>query len=132
MFSTVFIYIKHWAPFHLYLNTICAARNSEPKGDVRRRTGKGDKGGGDGAAASGDAAKMKDETAQISVTSLAEVQSDLNPKDPFQKVVRFSPDLSLLLTGGTDGHIRVWEVNTFRLLFFTVLVDQRCLADVLR
>lgn len=60
---------------------------------------------------------MKDETAHISVTSLAEVQSDLNPKDPFQKVVRFSPDLSLLLTGGTDGHIRVWEVNTFRLLF---------------
>lgn len=54
---------------------------------------------------------LKDETAHISVAGLAEVQSDLNPQDPLQKVVRFSPDLTLLLTGGTDGHIRVWEVN---------------------
>lgn len=48
----------------------------------------------------------------MSVTGLAEVQTDLNPQDPLQKVVRFSPDLNLLLTGGTDGHIRVWEVST--------------------
>lgn len=88
------------------------------QGNARRRAGKGDKGGQDEAAASGD---MKDESAQISVTGLAEVQSDLNPQDPLQKVVRFSPDLSLLLTGGTDGHIRVWEVNTVIIVrsFFT-------------
>lgn len=54
---------------------------------------------------------MKDETIHISVTASAEVQSDLNPQDPLQKVVRFSPDQSLLLAGGTDGHIRVWEVR---------------------
>lgn len=96
----------------------CAVGNSEQQGDVRRRAGKGDKGRQDGAAASGDMSDMKDETTQISVTSLAEVQSDLNPQDPLQKVVRFSPDLSLLLTGGTDGHIRVWEVNTV-LLFLS-------------
>lgn len=82
------------------------------QGNARRRAGKGDKGGQDGAAASGDMSDMKDETSQISVTGLAEVQSDLNPQDPLQKVVRFSPDLSLLLTGGTDGHVRVWKVNT--------------------
>ena len=43
--------------------------------------------------------------------TVGEVQSDLNPVDPLQKVVRFSSDLSLLMTGGTDGHIRVWEVG---------------------
>lgn len=56
---------------------------------------------------------MKNETACITVSCMAEVQSDLNPQDPLQKAVRFSPDLSLLLTGGTDGHIRVWEVGLF-------------------
>ncbi|KAA8579051.1 hypothetical protein FQN60_016742 [Etheostoma spectabile] len=85
------------------------AENSMQRGNARHRGGKRDKGGRDEAAASGDMSPMKDETAHISVTRLAEVQSDLNPKDPLQKVVRFSPDLSLLLTGGTDGHIRVWE-----------------------
>ena len=100
-------------PDLLYLIN-CAAGISE--GKARRRGGKGDRRGQDEAAASGDKSDTKDETSHISVTPLAEVQSDLNPKDPLQKVVRFSPDLSLLLTGGSDGHIRVWEVNTAHIL----------------
>lgn len=91
--------------------------NSVQHGNARRRAGKGDKSGRDEAAASGDSSDMKDKTTHISVTALAEVQSDLNPQDPLQKVVRFSPDLSLLLTGGTDGHIRVWEFPSLKKRF---------------
>lgn len=83
---------------------MCAA--PEQQGDLRRRPGKGERSG-----AAAEASGTRDESAHISVTTLAELQSDLNPQDPLQKVVRFSPDMSLLLTGGTDGHVRVWEVK---------------------
>lgn len=33
-------------------------------------------------------------------------------KDILQKAVCFSPDKTLIATGGTDGHIRVWKVPT--------------------
>ncbi|KAK5892875.1 hypothetical protein CesoFtcFv8_013222 [Champsocephalus esox] len=93
-------------------------RRTSRRGTARGRPGdgggKGDRRGQDEAAASGDKSDTKDETSHISVTPLAEVQSDLNPKDPLQKVVRFSPDLSLLLTGGSDGHIRVWEYPSLK------------------
>jgi len=67
---------------------------------------------GGGAGGGGrSASDTTDETPQISVETVGEVQSDLNPVDPLQKVVRFSSDLSLLMTGGTDGYIRIWEVG---------------------
>lgn len=108
---------KHCSPKEEGKDAAKDAGNSVQQGNARRRAGKGGKGGQDEAAASGDMSDMKDETAHISVTGLAEVQSDLNPQDPLQKVVRFSPDLSLLLTGGTDGHIRVWEFPSLKKRF---------------
>ncbi|CDQ83864.1 unnamed protein product [Oncorhynchus mykiss] len=84
------------------------------QGAARRRAGKGGKGSEGAAAARGNVSEMKDNTTQISVDTFGEVQSDLNPQDPLQKCVRFSPDLSLLLTGGTDGHIRVWEYPSLK------------------
>uniref|UniRef100_A0A1A8M949 Prolactin regulatory element binding n=1 Tax=Nothobranchius pienaari TaxID=704102 RepID=A0A1A8M949_9TELE len=81
--------------------------NSAQLGNTRRRAGKTD------STKSGDMSDMKDDTPHVTVTALADVQSDLNPQDPLQKVVRFSPDMKLLLTGGTDGHVRVWEDEFF-------------------
>ncbi|XP_055782374.1 prolactin regulatory element-binding protein-like isoform X2 [Salvelinus fontinalis] len=83
------------------------------QGAARRRAGKGGK-GSEGDAARGNVSEMNDNTTQISVDTFGEVQSDLNPQDPLQKCVRFSPDLRLLLTGGTDGHIRVWEYPSLK------------------
>lgn len=40
-------------------------------------------------------------------------QTDFPVKDdePYQKVVRISPDLKFLVTGGSDGHLRIWQVS---------------------
>ncbi|XP_076136281.1 guanine nucleotide-exchange factor SEC12 [Alosa pseudoharengus] len=77
---------------------------SGEQGAARRR------GGGRGAkTGAGDVSEMKNETLQITVEQMGSVRSDSNPQDPLQKCVRFSADLKLLLAGGTDGHIRVWE-----------------------
>lgn len=92
------------------------AGNREQKTDVRQRVRKGQKSEKDEGAES-DLKEVRDD---VSVTSMAEVSSDLNPQDPLQKVVRFSSDMSLLLTGGTDGHIRVWEVNVALLCSQTI------------
>lgn len=59
----------------------------------------------------GDVPQTKDKTVQILVDKVGEVQSDHSPQDPLQKCVRFSSDLKLLLTGGTDGYVRAWEVS---------------------
>lgn len=99
----------------LSLCSAAAANSGEQQGNARRRAGKGNQAAKDGAEeAGGKDADTTDETLQISVETFGEVQSDLNPQDPLQKVVRFSSDLSLLMTGGTDGHIRVWEVGRLR------------------
>ncbi|XP_012688956.2 prolactin regulatory element-binding protein [Clupea harengus] len=85
---------------------------SQEQGGARRRGGgRGDKSG------AGDVDEMKNETLNFSVEQIGSVQTDLNPKDPLQKCVRFSADLKLLLAGGTDGHIRVWEYPDLKAKF---------------
>lgn len=102
--------------FIVFVVVVVVAGNREQKPDVRQRVRKGQKSGKDEGAGS-DLKEVRDD---VSVASMAEVSSDLNPQDPLQKVVRFSSDMSLLLTGGTDGHIRVWEVNIALLCSYTI------------
>lgn len=37
------------------------------------------------------------------------VQTDFSEKEPLQRIVRISPNGKLMVTGGIDGHIRVWS-----------------------
>ncbi|XP_069881320.1 guanine nucleotide-exchange factor SEC12 [Dipodomys merriami] len=54
-------------------------------------------------------AENKHEGIELKVENLQSVRTDFSP-DPLQKVVCFNHDNTLLATGGTDGHIRVWKV----------------------
>lgn len=37
------------------------------------------------------------------------IQTDFSDNDPFQRVVRISSNGKLMVTGGIDGHIRIWN-----------------------
>lgn len=45
--------------------------------------------------------------------NLHSVRTDFSP-DALQKAVRFNADCSLLVTGGADGFLRLWEVGVRR------------------
>lgn len=47
---------------------------------------------------------------EVTVESLHRVRTDFSP-DALQKAVRFSADGTLLVTGGADGFLRLWEVG---------------------
>ena len=53
------------------------------------------------------------QTSEVTVESLHSVRTDFSP-DALQKAVRFNADCSLLVTGGADGFLRLWEVGTGR------------------
>ncbi|XP_030640313.1 guanine nucleotide-exchange factor SEC12 [Chanos chanos] len=74
---------------------------------ARKRAGRDQNGGGD-------VKETKDETVRMSLDDVGVVRSDVSPQDPLQKCVRFSSDLTLLLTGGMDGHVRVWEYPSLK------------------
>uniref|UniRef100_A0A2K6EH59 Prolactin regulatory element-binding protein n=1 Tax=Propithecus coquereli TaxID=379532 RepID=A0A2K6EH59_PROCO len=64
---------------------------------------------GAAAAEKKSGAETQREGVELRVENLQAVQTDFGP-DLLQKVVRFNHDNTLLATGGTDGHVRVWKV----------------------
>uniref|UniRef100_A0A8C5V8A4 Prolactin regulatory element-binding protein n=1 Tax=Microcebus murinus TaxID=30608 RepID=A0A8C5V8A4_MICMU len=64
---------------------------------------------GAAAAEKKSGAETQREGLELRVENLQAVQTDFGP-DPLQKVVCFNHDNTLLATGGTDGHVRVWKV----------------------
>uniref|UniRef100_A0A1B0G0U4 Uncharacterized protein n=1 Tax=Glossina morsitans morsitans TaxID=37546 RepID=A0A1B0G0U4_GLOMM len=44
------------------------------------------------------------------------VQSDFLPTEPLQRVVRIGPNGDIMVTGGTDGHLRVWSFPKMSLI----------------
>ncbi|KAI6059767.1 Prolactin regulatory element-binding protein [Aix galericulata] len=57
--------------------------------------------------------ETQNQTSEVTVESLHSVRTDFSP-DALQKAVRFNADCSLLVTGGADGFLRLWEVGTGR------------------
>ncbi|XP_065586665.1 prolactin regulatory element-binding protein isoform X2 [Cyrtonyx montezumae] len=69
----------------------------------RRRKGAGPAERGDTRSAGG----------EMTVESLHRVRTDFSP-DALQKAVRFSADGTLLVTGGADGFLRLWEFPSMK------------------
>ncbi|XP_068135898.1 guanine nucleotide-exchange factor SEC12 isoform X2 [Hyperolius riggenbachi] len=57
-----------------------------------------------------------DETPEIMLQTVAEVQTDFST-DCLQKALCFNVDSTKLLTGGADGHVRVWEFPAMKKLY---------------
>ena len=93
-------------------------------GDAKKRKGKAVKEG----QAEPDS-KTQNGTKQLTfdLQCLKSVQTDFEKDGGFQKAVCFSPDHTLVVTGGADGFLRVWKVlllhslSIFLLAFFTHL-----------
>ena len=71
------------------------------------------KGKKDSENSSKEASEKQNQTKYVTfeVDKIKSVQTDFHSDDSFQKVVQFSPDHSILATGGADGHLRVWKVS---------------------
>lgn len=86
----------------------------EAKSGSGGRNGSGEKGPrkrkGPSPAGQGD---MQSQTSEVTVESLHSVRTDFSP-DALQKAVRFNADCSLLVTGGADGFLRLWEFPSMK------------------
>lgn len=45
---------------------------------------------------------------------LQSVQTDFHAEDPFQKIVRVAGDCKFMVTGGADGHLRIWQLPSLK------------------
>ncbi|XP_075353666.1 guanine nucleotide-exchange factor SEC12 isoform X2 [Mycteria americana] len=89
-------------------------RAPEARSGSAGRNGSGEKGlrkrKGPGPVAQGD---TQSRTSEVTVESLHSVRTDFSP-DALQKAVRFNADCSLLVTGGADGFLRLWEFPSMK------------------
>ncbi|KAJ8306061.1 hypothetical protein KUTeg_016606 [Tegillarca granosa] len=51
------------------------------------------------------------------IEEINKVKTDFHKDGSFQKVVQFSPDHSLVATGGADGYLRVWQFPEMKKLY---------------
>lgn len=56
------------------------------------------------------------------LSEISSVRTDFGGKNSFQKVVRFNFDGSLMVTGGSDGIVRLWKVCEFILLLHDIIL----------
>ncbi|XP_025914033.1 prolactin regulatory element-binding protein isoform X1 [Apteryx rowi] len=86
----------------------------EAKSGPAGRSGSGEKGPrkrkGPSPAGQGD---TQSQTNEVAVETLHSVRTDFSP-DALQKAVRFNADCSLLVTGGADGFLRLWEFPSMK------------------
>ncbi|XP_040203911.1 prolactin regulatory element-binding protein [Rana temporaria] len=95
-------------------------KKEKSDGDSNDKTGSNDRGSRkrkpskSSSEASGGG--TKNDTSEISVQSVSVVQTDFSA-DNLQKAVCFNADSTRLLTGGVDGHIRIWEFPAMKKLY---------------
>ncbi|XP_065487933.1 prolactin regulatory element-binding protein isoform X1 [Caloenas nicobarica] len=80
-----------------------AGRNGSGEKGPRKRRGPSPAGQSD----------TQSQTSEVTVESLHSVRTDFSP-DALQKAVRFNADGSLLVTGGADGFLRLWEFPSMK------------------
>ncbi|KAL3870130.1 hypothetical protein ACJMK2_042741 [Sinanodonta woodiana] len=51
------------------------------------------------------------------IEKIKSVKTDFAKSSSFQKVVQFSPDRSVIATGGADGYLRVWKFDDLKKLY---------------
>ena len=76
-------------------------------GDAKKRKGKAVK---EGQAEPDSQTQNGTKQLTFDLQCLKSVQTDFEKDGGFQKAVRFSPDHTLVVTGGADGFLRVWKV----------------------
>ncbi|XP_042659162.1 prolactin regulatory element-binding protein [Tyto alba] len=80
-----------------------ATRDGGAEKGLRKRRGPSAAGQGAGGS----------QASEVTVESLRSVRTDFSP-DALQKAVRFNDDGSLLVTGGADGFLRLWEFPSMK------------------